>query len=75
MILLIHSILIVDAITDENRMQYHTDSIGSSRTFLAYQPKGALIKITRINVINKRGVPWPSPCIILLVVIPIVTNG
>jgi hypothetical protein len=75
MILLIHRMLIVDAITDENRIQYHTDSTGSSRTLLRYHPSGALIRITLIKVINRSGVPLPSPCITLPVVIPIVTNG
>ena len=61
--------------TDENKIQYQTDSTGSSRTRRKYQPRGALIKITRINVIKSSGVPLPRPCMILPVVIPIVTKG
>ena len=75
MILLIHRILIVDATIDENRMQYHTDSTGSSITLLRYHPSGALISITLIKVMKRSGAPLPRPCMTLPVVIPIVTNG
>ena len=75
MIFVIQIILIEEAIKDDNRMQYHTDSIGISKTLRRYHPRGALIRITLINVIKSNGVPSPSPCIIRLLVMPIVTRG
>tara|TARA_B100000131_G_C17912267_1_gene530823 strand:+ start:418 stop:642 length:225 start_codon:yes stop_codon:yes gene_type:complete len=66
---------IKEAINDENKIQYQTYSIGLSKTLVKYNPRGALIRITLTRVIISTGVPLPSPCMILLLVIPIVTNG
>ena len=65
----------IEAIKDENSIEYQTYSTGNSITLVKKNPNGALISITRKSVIIRTGFPDPSPCMTLLLVIPMATNG
>ena len=52
-----------------------TNFTGALTIKVKYNAKGTLISITRVNVRNNIGEPKPSPCMTLLLVIPIEING